>query len=86
MEARTVDPAARIRLMEQEGREAWEMRLSIFRQLRFLRLCAALRQRTPDDDAGHSILIYRLTDEEVTRALEGPPAELHAKRVAEPEM
>lgn len=85
LKARTADPAGRNRFMEQEGREAWEMRLSIFRQLRFLRLCSALRQRTPDDDAGHSILIYRLTDEEVIRALEGPPAELHAQRVAEPE-
>lgn len=86
LEARTSDPAERIRLMEKEGREAWELRLSIFRQLRFLRLCAALRQRAPDADAGHSILIYRLTDDEVTRALEGPPAELRPARLAEPVM
>jgi hypothetical protein len=41
--------------------------------LRFARLTAYLRQREPDDHVGHSILIYRLTEEDLTEALEGDP-------------
>jgi hypothetical protein len=48
----------------------------IFDHLRFGRLTAYLRRREPDDDVGHSILIYRLTDADVREALYGPPAEL----------
>lgn len=40
------------------------------------RLIAHLRHREPDGRAGHSILIYRLSDEDIDRALTGPPAEL----------
>jgi len=47
-----------------------------FCKLRFARLCASLRQRTPDDHIGHSILIYKLSDADIKRALEGEPAEL----------
>jgi len=50
-----------------------------FEDLRFARLCAFLRHREPDEQVGGSILIYRLTDEEVDRALTGPPAELSAE-------
>jgi hypothetical protein len=38
--------------------------------LRFVRLCTRLLQREPDASAGYSILIYRLTDEDVRQALE----------------
>jgi hypothetical protein len=41
--------------------------------LRFGRLCAGLHRRTPDDEVGYSILIFRLTDAEVRGYLEGPP-------------
>ena len=44
-----------------------------FNQLRFARLCAWLRPRQPDDEVGHSILIYRLTDGDLRQALTGPP-------------
>ena len=47
-----------------------------FLELRFARLCAYLRQREPDTHVGHSILIYRLTDEDVQQALYDKPAEL----------
>ena len=47
-----------------------------FERLRLARLCSFLRQRPPDDRAGYSILIYRVTDEEARRAVEGPPVEL----------
>lgn len=40
-------------------------------QLRFARLCSYLRVRGPDASAGHSILIFRLTDEEVAAAIGG---------------
>ena len=42
----------------------------------YLRLLAYLRHRTPDDDVGYSILIFRLTAEEIEQALNGPPVEL----------
>src|SRR5438094_241796 len=48
----------------------------LFEQLRFSRLCAFLRRREPDDNVGYSILIYRLSDQDVREALYGPPAEL----------
>ncbi len=47
-----------------------------FLKLRFARLCAYLRERSPTDDVGHTILIYRLDDADVNQALEGPPSEL----------
>jgi 4-amino-4-deoxy-L-arabinose transferase-like glycosyltransferase len=51
-------------------------------RLRFGRLRAWLRQREPDDRVGYSILIYRLSDADIRSALQGPPAELAAARVA----
>ncbi|MCP4249057.1 MAG: hypothetical protein GY778_18590 [bacterium] len=45
--------------------------IGFLRQLRFGRLCAFLRRRPPDDHVGHSILIYRLTGAEVSRAVSG---------------
>ncbi|HEY2826423.1 MAG TPA: hypothetical protein VGJ04_02395, partial [Pirellulales bacterium] len=54
-----------------------EMRfVQLYRQLRMARLCSFLRQREPDANVGHSILIYRLSNSDVQRALEGPPVEL----------
>ena len=47
-----------------------------YEDLRFGRLCSFLRTREPDDEVGHSILIYRLTDADVAGALEGKPPEL----------
>jgi hypothetical protein len=39
---------------------------------RFGRLLAYLRRKTPDDEVGHSILIYRVTQPDLDAALEGP--------------
>jgi len=69
-----------------EGKEVlmqpqWQEYLQLFLELRFGRLCAYLRQREPDDNVGHSILIYRLRDQEAREALFGPPAELLPDRV-----
>ena len=47
-----------------------------YADLRFARLFAYLRQRDPDDEIGYSILIYRLTRDDLRAALEGPPVEM----------
>jgi hypothetical protein len=70
------DPQARERLRQDRGRDYWEQAGSMFEELRLARLCSFLRQREPDDQVGHSILIYRLSDEDLDRALFGAPVEL----------
>ena len=50
-------------------------RLQELEHLRFGRLCAYLQSRRPDALAGYSILIFRLSDAEVARALTGPSPE-----------
>src|SRR5439155_11886334 len=47
-----------------------------FDALRTGRLMAYLRHRQPDDNVGYSILIYRLSENDVEQALYGPPAEM----------
>ena len=69
-------PEARTKLINQYGQPFWNQQYELFRQLRFARLCAYLRHREPDDEVGYSILIYRLSDQQVQDALNGPPAEL----------
>jgi len=49
-------------------------RLFLLEQLRFGRLCHYLRDRTPDAEVGYSILIFRLTGDDVRRALAAPAA------------
>jgi 4-amino-4-deoxy-L-arabinose transferase-like glycosyltransferase len=48
-------------------------RLFALEQLRFGRLCHCLRDRTPEAEVGYSILIFRLTGDDIHRALAGPP-------------
>jgi hypothetical protein len=67
------DSAARQRLLQEEGADYWTNAIKIYGDLRLARLCAYLRHRTPDDEVGYSILIYRLSDEEVRQALDGAP-------------
>ena len=57
----------------------------MYELLRFSRLTSYLRHREPDDQVGYSILIYRLTDAEITSALEGPPLEMLPKPELESE-
>jgi len=54
----------------------WRQLTSDFDQLRVARLAAYLRRRDPDDRIGYSILVFRLSDQDVRDALDGPPAEL----------
>jgi hypothetical protein len=70
--AREPDPAERARRTAAVPRDG----LYQLEQLRFARLMAYLRHREPDDQVGFSILIHRLSDDEVRAALDGPPAEL----------
>lgn len=70
------DPSARVALVANEGAVSWVKRIRIFERLRFERLCGYLRHRTPEGQVGHSIFVFNLTDDDVHRALSGPPAEL----------
>ncbi len=56
--------------------EQWYAMINNYEYLRFHRLAAFLRQREPDDNVGFSILVYHLSDEDLARALDGPPVEL----------
>ncbi|HXG09018.1 MAG TPA: hypothetical protein VNK04_04450, partial [Gemmataceae bacterium] len=74
------DPAGRPALLEraasllgQFGIGTWGDVFDLYEHVRLARLCAYLRQREPDDQVGYSILIYRLTDADVDKALHGPP-------------
>ena len=60
------DPEARARLRAQAN---WPQIFLQYDLLRFERLCALLREREPDDHVGHSILIYRVSEEDLRRAL-----------------
>lgn len=66
---------------EQSGQKAdvlghdsayWQKALETFDLLRFARLAHFLRAREPDDSVGHSILIYRLSEQDIKRALKEP--------------
>jgi 4-amino-4-deoxy-L-arabinose transferase-like glycosyltransferase len=48
-------------------------RLFALGQLRFGRLCHYLRDRAPDAEVGYSILIFRLTGDDIRQALAAPP-------------
>jgi hypothetical protein len=55
---------------------AWYTIFWAYEMLRYSRLASFLREREPDEQIGYSILIYRLSDADVARALNGPPIEL----------
>jgi hypothetical protein len=59
-------------LLRQTGEKYWHDLFKQFDQLRTGRLVAFLRNRQPDAMIGYSILIYRLTDTDVARAVNGP--------------
>jgi hypothetical protein len=68
----SLDPQAMATLVRDTGDEYWAQLFSGLDQLRTGRLAAFLRQRRPDAMVGYSILIYRLTDADVARALNAP--------------
>jgi 4-amino-4-deoxy-L-arabinose transferase-like glycosyltransferase len=66
------DPAARPALLHEVSAQAWEAAWKRYDLLRFARLCHYLRVRKSDANAGYSILIYRLTPEEIAAATGSP--------------
>jgi hypothetical protein len=70
------DPSARVALVANDGATLWARRIQIFERLRFERLCAFLRHRSPDAQIGYSIFVFKLNDEELHHAFYGPPVEL----------
>lgn len=70
------DPALQSRIKAFATDQQWNDMFNLFERLRFSRLCSFLREREPDDEVGHSILIYRLSDADIAKALDGPPVEL----------
>ena len=70
------DVAERRRALTQLPIEQWYSAINDYEFLRFHRLAAFLRQREPDDNVGFSILVYHLGDDDLARALDGPPVEL----------
>lgn len=71
------DPEGRATLIKTIGSHRLDRILRRFGELRFGRLCLYLRHRAPDAQIGYSILIYRLSDDEIETALMEPPVELH---------
>jgi hypothetical protein len=67
---------ARNRFLAQDGADIWQQRLRTYDWLRFARLCAWLRPREPHDRVTPGLLVFELTAEDLTAALQGPPAEL----------
>ena len=68
----SVNPAARQALLRQTGEEFWVKNFRAFEHFRTARIAAYLRKREPDAEIGYSILVYRVSDEELARALSGP--------------
>ncbi|HEX2862218.1 MAG TPA: phospholipid carrier-dependent glycosyltransferase [Lacunisphaera sp.] len=63
-------PEATPELLQGISKDDWAHAWNVYEPLRFARLCQYLRARRPDATAGYSILIYRLTREELAAALE----------------
>lgn len=78
------EPEKRKALLEKYPVKFWNEEFDAFDKLRFGRLCAWLRnKRPPDDNVGYSILIWRLTKEDIFEAGLGPPVELAEAPVAQ---
>ncbi len=58
------------------GAQLYPKEVTALGRYRFARLCSFLRKREPDADAAYSILIYRLAQSDIDRALYGQPVEL----------
>ena len=65
------NPASRAVLIATDGATPWAKKIKEFE-----RLCAHLRQRSAIAQIDYSIFVFDLNDDEINRALYGPPAEL----------
>ena len=70
------DAVATQRIVEDLGAENIDRVFQAYEQLRAARLYSFLRRREPDDNVGHSILIFRLSDADLHTALDESPVEL----------
>ena len=70
------NPSARVALVANGGAVSWVKKIRAYERLRFERLCAYLRHRSPDARIGYSIFVFALNGDEVDRALYGDPVEL----------
>ena len=68
--------ADRVAALVRRNSGEWPPLLERFEQYRFGRLTAYLRQREPDNEINGTVMVYRLSEADLSRALEGPPAEL----------
>jgi hypothetical protein len=68
------NPTDREKLLQEVPKDRWPEIYQQFQMLSFDKLCTALRDREPDDEVGYSILIYRLRNDEIDRALNGSSA------------
>ena len=66
----------REKLIAEGGKDYWSGEFIKFESIRFARLTAYLRHRGPDDMINNSILIFRLSEQDLIQALQGPPPEL----------
>jgi len=66
----TLDPGARAEAFKRYDLDALGPLLDQFEQYRLARLTAYLRQREPDNTLNYAILVYRLTDADLVRALD----------------
>jgi hypothetical protein len=67
------NPYARSALLRQTGDQYWVQLFAAYEQFRLARLVAWLRRRPPDAQVGYSILIYKISDEDLRQALFGAP-------------
>ena len=70
------DPSARVAQIAHDDAISWPKKIKEFERLRLERLCAYLRHRRPTAQVGYSIFVFDLNEDEINRALYGPPAEL----------
>ena len=73
----------RRKLVELHGDKYWFEAFWKLDDIRFARLTAYLRKREPIHLVNGSILIYRVTDQDIREALTGPPPELDDSNVTE---
>jgi hypothetical protein len=67
------DRDAKIRAMPMRPIPEWISIFEDYYDFRLARLATYLRQREPDDTINFSVLVYRLTEADIARALDGPP-------------
>jgi len=73
LEARYHELLAHVMEVAKSGGKLTEKEGNTFEEFQFARLCNYLRGREPLELLDYTFLIYRLTDDEVNRALYGPP-------------